>query len=71
MYTLGLYRDNGKEHGNYFMVYIGFMVYTLGLYRENGKEHGHYFMVYIGIIRYILGYIGIMEKNMETTSRFI
>ena len=37
---LGLYRENGKEHGNYFMVYIGIIVYTLGLYRENGKEHG-------------------------------
>ena len=53
------------------MVYIGIIRYILGLYRENGKEHGNYFMVYIGIIRYILGYMGIMEKNMETTSRFI
>ena len=31
---LGLYRDNGKEHGNYFIV-IG---YILGLYRDNGKK---------------------------------
>ena len=68
LYTLGLYRDNGKEHGNYFMVYIG--IY-FGLYRDNGQERGNYFMVYIGIIGYILGYIGIMEKNMETTLRFI
>ena len=44
---LGLYRDNGKENGNYYNAlhrdYIG---YILGLY---------------------LGYIGIMERKMETT----
>ena len=32
-YILGLYRDNGKEHGNYWN--------TLGLYRDNGKN-GNY-----------------------------
>ena len=44
---MGLYRDNGKENGNY------------GDYTENGKENGNY--------RDSSGYIGIMEKNMETT----
>ena len=35
-YILGLYRDNGKENGNYCSIqgYIGFI---LGLYRDNGK----------------------------------
>ena len=34
-YILGLYRDNGKEHGNYYnlMGYIGIIGYTLGLYK--------------------------------------
>ena len=31
-YILGLYRDNGKEHGGYYDI-IG---YILGLYRDNG-----------------------------------
>ena len=31
---LGLYRDNGKENGNYCSL--------LGLYRDNGKENGNY-----------------------------
>ena len=30
----GLYRDNGKEHGNYYSI--------LGLYRDNQKENGNY-----------------------------
>ena len=54
---LGLYRDNGKEHGNYYnrlfwnhKVYIGDI---LGLYRENGKENGNYHIM--GLYRVILG----------------
>ena len=45
-FTLGLYWDNGKENGSY---YLGFM---LGLYKENGKEHANYgdYRGYIGII---------------------
>ena len=35
---LGLYRDNGKENGSYYII-IG---YKLGLYRDNGKENGNY-----------------------------
>ena len=35
----------------------------LGLYRDNGKENGNYYIVY-------QGYIGIMEKKMETTIGF-
>ena len=34
---LGLYRDNGKENGNYYNIYI-----YIGLYRNNGKENGKY-----------------------------
>ena len=37
---------------------------TEGLYRENGKDNGNYYMVY-------RGYIGIMEKNMKTTTILI
>ena len=37
------------------------MEVPLGIYRENGKENGNY-----GSILY-RGYIGLMEKNMETT----
>ena len=33
---LGLYRDNGKENGNY----RDYGVYS-GLYRDNGKENGN------------------------------
>ena len=63
---MGLYRDNGKENGNY-RDYIGFRVYwgyigimekkmettTMGLYRDYRV--------------YYWGYIGIMENQMETT----
>ena len=38
-YMLGLYRDNGKENGNYYII----IEYTLGLYWENGKENGNYY----------------------------
>ena len=37
-YILGLNRDNGKEHGNYYSI-IG---YILGLHRDNGKVNGNY-----------------------------
>ena len=37
-YILGLYRDNGKDNGNYCLT-IG---YILGLYRDNGIENGDY-----------------------------
>ena len=36
----------------------------MGLYRDNGKENGSY---YNGVVYW--GYIGIMEKKMETTIR--
>ena len=35
------------------------------LYSDNGKEHGNY-GEYRGYIRITQGYIGIMEKNMQT-----
>ena len=37
----GLYRDNGKENGNYDSL-LGVIWRSMGLYRENGKEHGNY-----------------------------
>ena len=54
---LGLYRDNGKENGNYYNgLYRGYM----GVYRDNGKENGNYYSI-LGV------YMGIMENQMETT----
>ena len=51
----------------------GFRAYYWGLYWDNGKENGNYYnglyRVYIGYI--IGGYIGIMEKKMETTILYI
>ena len=47
-----LFRDNGKENGNYHNI--------LGLFRDNGKENGNYHNIY-------WGYLEIMEKKMETT----
>ena len=40
--------------------YIGVIGCILGLYRDNGEENGQ-------LLYGILGYIGIMEKKMETT----
>ena len=37
MGILGLYRDNGKEIGNYHII-IGFILW---LYRDNGNENGN------------------------------
>ena len=48
-YILGLYRNNGKENGNYYII-IG---YILGLYRDNGKRKWkllYHNRVYIGVI---------------------
>ena len=42
---LGLYRDSGKENGNY---YIGIISYnTLGLYRDSGKEHENCYIIIV------------------------
>ena len=54
----GLYRENEKENGNYYIIlgFIGIMkkkMETIILYRD-----------YIGLF---WSYIGIMEKKMETT----
>ena len=35
---LGLYKDNGKEHGNYYSM--------LGLCRDDGKEDGKYHSIF-------------------------
>ena len=34
---MGLYGDNGKENGNYYII-------VKGLWRDNGKEHGDYYI---------------------------
>ena len=41
-----------------------YLKYIAVIYRDNGKEHGNYYSIY-------RGYIGIMEKNMETTIVYI
>ena len=53
MGLLGLYRDNGKENGNNYII-IG---YILGLYRDNEKENGNY---HNGIYRDYRDYIGVI-----------
>ena len=40
---LGLYKDNGKENGNYYSIlglYWGYIGIILGFYWDNGKENG-------------------------------
>ena len=37
IYIGGLFRDNGKENGNYYII----MGYILGLYRDN-ERNGNY-----------------------------
>ena len=39
---------------------VEFLEGSLGLYGDNGKENGKYYIVY-------RGYVGIVEKKMETT----
>ena len=36
-------------------------------YRDNGKENGNYHIIVGHILGIFKGYIGIMEKKMETT----
>ena len=49
--------DNGKENGSNSI--IGYILGLYGgVYRDNGN-HGSYYIVY-------WGYIGIMEKKVET-----
>ena len=43
-------------------IYIYVYIYILGLYRENGKENRNYYIT----IGYIVGYIGTIERKMET-----
>ena len=50
--VLGLYWNNGKEHGDYYVVYWGY----IGIL----EKHVSFDIVYWGCI-------GVMEKNMETT----
>ena len=40
---LGLYRDNGKEHGNYYGIYV--IGSFLGFFRDNGHENGSYYNI--------------------------
>ena len=43
----GLYRDNGKENGNYKSILGYILGIILGLYRDNGKENGNYCIGYM------------------------
>ena len=53
---MGLYRDTGKENGNYYSILRlyrdngkenGNSYSILGLYRDNGKEHGNYYSILV------------------------
>ena len=48
----GLYRDNGKENGNYYNGLYRIYWDDIGLYMDNEKENGNYHI----IMGYILGY---------------
>ena len=52
---LGLYGDNGKENGNYYII----IWYILGLSKDSGKESGNYYI----IIGYILELYGAGGKE--------
>ena len=43
----GLYRDSGRENGNYYSLGLygdnSGNYYKLGFYRDNGKENGNYY----------------------------
>ena len=54
---LGLYRDNGKENGNYYI--WGYIGVIWGEWKRKWK------LLYIGLY---WGYVGIMEKKMATTT---
>ena len=56
VYILGLFKDNGKENGNYYNGLYRYCRGYIGLCRDNGKENGNYYII-----------IGIMEEKMETT----
>ena len=65
---LWFYGALGKEHGNYCIVYWGYIGIRellggngmLGLYRDSGTDNENYHIVYWGDIR-------IAEGKMETT----
>ena len=40
---LGIYRENGEEHGNFYIL----KGYTLVLYRDDGNENGNYYLGYV------------------------
>ena len=43
-----------------------------GIYWDNVQENGNYYIVYWGYIGELRrGYIGIMDKKMETTTTYI
>ena len=44
----GSYRDNGKEHGDYYSM--------LGLYGNNRDEHGNYFCIEKALGARLLGF---------------
>ena len=76
---MGLYRDPGKENGNYrdyrdniwglYRDYMGLYIH-MRIMENNMETAGIIGVIYIGIIwgyLYIYIYKGMMEKNMETT----
>ena len=60
---IGLYWDNGKENGNYYII-IG---YIIGLYRDNGKENENNYI----IIGYITGLYWDNGQGTETILYYI
>ena len=68
---MALYGDNGQDNANYYIILRHTYIYIyienhslLGLYGDSGKGNGSY---YLGFRFWGQGYIGIVDKKMETT----
>ena len=62
---LGLYRDNGKENGNYYNGLYRFYRLILGLYWDNGRENGNY----CNSVGYIMGLYIVLVATTATVAR--
>ena len=54
---LGLYKDNGKQNGNYYIIYWE----NVGIMKMNMET----------TTQYIWGYVGIRENKMGSTIRIL
>ena len=62
---LGLYRDNGKEKGNYYNGLYKVYRLILRVYWDNGRENGNY----CNSIGYIMGIYIVLVTTTATVAR--